>query len=282
MQTEPARTPDTRSPRADVFLLGVVLIALVVAIGSVVEDAGSLPDDAFAVVNGEALPMAQLDTLLQRLETQLGHVPGSAEREEVIARLVDEELLLQQGLALGLARADTRLRSQLIQDVIGQAVSASAATPVDDAALNDFLQRNAGYFRQPGTFGVERYRFDQEVDAETAARGDQAALARGVRDTALPTTLLTESRWRDYLGSSLAARLVSLPAGGIILWRDASGAASVIRLVNRVEGATPGLDDIRPQVEAEYRRRRDEDALRRYVERLRRDAKIITAEGASG
>jgi hypothetical protein len=41
----------------------------------------------------------------------------------------------------------------------------------------------------------------------------------------------------------------------------------------------PGMADIRPQVEAEFRRRRDEKALESYVTRLRRDARIITEGG---
>ena len=246
MQTEPASTPDTRARRADIVLVFVVAVAVMLAIGSVVEDAASLPEGAFASVNGEALPVAQLQGVLQRLGEQLDHRPGAAERAEVVARLVDEELLLQQGLALGLVRADTRLRSQLVQEVIRQAVAESASAPVADADVREFLQRNAGYFRRPDRFVIERLRFASREDAARAAGADAAALARGTRDDTLPATPLSEARWRDHLGSARAARVVALPVGGVV----AESGAALLRLTARVPGEVPDLQDIRPQVEA--------------------------------
>lgn len=278
MQTESSRPRSAGARRADALLVVVVAASIVLATGAVVEDAGTVPAGSFARVNGEALPAAQLDAILSRLGDQAGQPPGDAERREVISRLVDEELLLQQGLALGLVRADTRLRSQLIQEVIRQATAESAASPVEDAELRDFLQRNAGYFRRPDTFRIEGYRFASASHAGRAAEGDAAALASGSRDTTLPETALTEARWRDHLGSSLAARIVSLPEGGLFL----ADGARVFRLAGRSAGGVPGFAEIRPQVEAEFRRRRDEDALRRYVARLREDARIVTQGGDAG
>ena len=87
MQTEPASTPDTRARRADIVLAFVVAVAVMLAIGSVVEDAASLPEGAFASVNGEALPGAQLQSVLLRLGEQLDHPPGAAERAEAEGRI---------------------------------------------------------------------------------------------------------------------------------------------------------------------------------------------------
>lgn len=275
METDPIPAPNVSKRRADILLVAVVAGAVAVAIGGVAEDSGSLAPGSFARVNGESLPVSQLETILARLAEQSGHTPRAAERAEVIARLVDEELLLQQGLALGMVRADTRLRSQLVQEVINQAIAGNAAIPVQDADLRDFLMRNAGYFRQPDTFRIERYGFGSAAAAASAVAGDAAALAEGQRDDALPATALTESRWRDHLGSSLAARLAALPVSSLL----PDGEGHALRLVERIPGRLPDLDSIRPQVEAEFRRRRDEDTLRRYVERLRRDASIVVAEG---
>ena len=54
---------------------------------------------------------------------------------------------------------------------------------------------------------------------------------------------------------------------------------TLLRLAERVPARRPELAEIRPQVEAEFRRRRDEETLRLYVQRLRRDARIVTTEG---
>ena len=274
MNTDPARPRSVSNRCADILLVAVVAGAVAVAIGGVAEDSGSLSAGSFARVNGELLPVSQLETILARLAEQSGRTPGPAERAEVIARLVEEELLLQQGLALGMARADTRLRSQLVQEVINQVIAGNAAIPVQETDLSAFLARNAGYFRQPDTFRIERYSFDSADAAARAIAGEAPALAAGRRDDALPATALTESRWRDHLGSSLAARLTALPVSSLVR----EGEDRALRLVDRIPGRLPDLESIRPQVEAEFRRRRDEETLRRYVERLRRDARIVVAE----
>jgi hypothetical protein len=274
MQTEPHAKPQQRRRAREIFLVLVVGIAVAVALAGVVEDAGTLPEGAFASVNGQALPLEQLDVLLARLGEQLGHTPARAERAEVIARLVDEELLLQQGLALGLARQDSRLRSQLVQEVIRQVVAQSATASVDEVALTEFLAQNAGYFRRPAQYRVERRIFEDRALAQRALQGDAAALVQGVVDVELPGSLLGEARLRDYLGSALAARIAALASGEGVLEPRARGAA-VLRLVTREPAATPVLAEIRTQVESEYRRRRDEAALADYVARLRRDARLV-------
>ena len=274
MQTQPHAQPRKRRRAAEIFLVLVVGIAVAVALAGVVEDAGTLPEGAFASVNGQALPREQLDVLLTRLAEQLGHTPVRAERAEVIARLVDEELLLQQGLALGLARQDSRLRSQLVQEVIRQVVAQSAGEPVDEAALTEFLAQNTGYFGRPAQYRVERRFFEDAALAQRALQGDAAALAQGALDIGLPGSLLGEARLRDYLGSPLAARIAALAPGELVL-EPRSGGAAVLRLAAREAGGTPVLSAIRTQVESEYRRRRDEAVLADYVARLRRDARVV-------
>ena len=282
MESEPPTTRNVVARRADIALVLLVAAAVVLAIAGVAENAGRLPPGAFASVNGQSLPLSQLDSVLARLGDQLGHEPGSAERAEVVARLVDEELLLQQGLVLDMVRADTRLRSQLVQGVISQAISEASAAPVDDDELRRFLASNEGYFRRPDGLRIERYRFSDPAVAARALAGDANALALGERDTTLPSGMLTGSRWRDYLGSTLADRVVSLPVGAVAAEVDTARSSGVLRLVERIAGGVPPLEVIRPQVEAEFRRRRDEEALRRYVERLRSGARIITADAESG
>ena len=70
MQTEPHAKPQQRRRAREIFLVLVVGIAVAVALAGVVEDAGTLPEGAFASVNGQALPLEQLDVLLARLGEQ--------------------------------------------------------------------------------------------------------------------------------------------------------------------------------------------------------------------
>jgi hypothetical protein len=65
MQTEPHAKPQQRRRAREIFLVLVVGIAVAVALAGVVEDAGTLPEGAFASVNGQALPLEQLECSLR-------------------------------------------------------------------------------------------------------------------------------------------------------------------------------------------------------------------------
>lgn len=275
---------DTTPPRSrvpDALLTLLVCGAIALALSGVVDSAASLPPGAAASVNGEPVPRAKLDALLAGLSGQLDQPPGAAERAEVLARLVDEELLLQQGLALGLVRADARLRSQIVQEVIRQAVAEGAAQPVEEAALRAFHARNAGYFRRPTRVLLRCLRFDDAQVAERYAAAPQGQLPPGARtDATLPQGEIAEAKLRDYLGSPLAARVFALAPGAALLEPLPGGGARVFVAVSRIESEAAPFEAVRAQVESEYRRRRDEDALRAYVARLRSEATVLLDAGS--
>jgi hypothetical protein len=271
-------------PRFPESLLAVgVLAALLLAIGGVVEDSAGLPETAVASVNGQLLGRDNLDRLLERLEQQTGRPVGPAERAEVLSRLVDEELLLQQGLQLDIPRAEARLRSLIVQEVIRQAVAGSAALPVDEQALIDFHAANRGYFLRPERLSLRAFLLP---DAEAAARladalaADPQATPAGVtQDPALPAGSVSAAKLADYTGSPLAGRVASLAVGGTLREPLGEGrGVRVLQLLAREPGTDPAFAEIRAQVETEFRRRRDEAALQEYVEGLREAARIVRRE----
>ena len=127
-----------------------------------------------AAVNGRAIGADAFAAQLDAVAAQLKRAPDASERAAILERVIDEELLLQQGLALELPRKDARLRAQLVQEVIRQALAESARSPVTEAELRAFHAAQSGFFRQPATYRV--WRFDCRDAA--AARAQQARLRR--------------------------------------------------------------------------------------------------------
>lgn len=274
----------SRSPLLpESLLVAGVLAALLFAIGGVVEDSADLPETAVASVNGQLLGRENLDRLMARLEQQTGRPVGPAERAEVLSRLVDEELLLQQGLQLDIPRAEARLRSLIVQEVIRQAVAGSAALPVDEQALVDFHAANRDYFRRPERLSLRAFLLP---DAEAATRladalaaDPQAIPADAVPDPALPGGAVSAAKLADYVGSPLAGRVASLAVGGTLREPLGEGrGVRVLQLLAREPGTDPALAEIRAQVETEFRRRRDEAAMQEYVKGLREAARIVRRE----
>jgi hypothetical protein len=260
-----------------------VLVALLFAIGGVVEDSTGLPETAVARVNGQLLMRENLDRLLERLEQQTGRPVGPAERAEVLSRLVDEELLLQQGLQLDIPRAEARIRSLIVQEVIRQAVAGSAVLPVEEQALVDFHASNRTYFRRPERLSVRAFLLpDAEAASHlaSAVTWDPKALLPGaVPDPALPGSAVSEAKLADYIGSPLAGRVASLAVGETLQEPLGEGnGVRVLQLLAREPGTDPAFSAIRAQVETEFRRRRDEAALEEYVKGLREAARILRRE----
>ncbi len=69
-------------------------------------DAGGLPDDVVALVNGTPVRLADYERAVVALASDRREPLEDEDRRYVLDRLVDEELLVQRGLELGFARLD--------------------------------------------------------------------------------------------------------------------------------------------------------------------------------
>ena len=121
---------ESRSTRPRVLLgigaaLGLALAALDLV--GARHDAASLPDGAIAVVDGVPIPTSDYERALAALSADRRSALDDDDRRRVLDRLVDEELLVQKGLDLGLPRRDRRVRSDIVASVV-ESVVAEAAT----------------------------------------------------------------------------------------------------------------------------------------------------------
>jgi len=261
--------------RVDAALLLAVIAAISLALSGVLDGAEALPDDAAATVNDTVIGREELDARVEALARQLEREPGAAERADMLDRVIQEELLLQQALALGLPRHDARVRSQLVQEVIRQAVAESARLPVGDEELRAFHAREAGFFRRAPSFRVRRVDCRDEQAARELQSQPADSLPGGCapEPAAPPDAWLTAAKLADYLGADLAGAVTALAPGQSVL-RPRDGAVSVLTLLALQPARAPAFEEIRPQVDAEFRRRRDEAALAAYVARLREGARV--------
>jgi len=285
---EHTAAPRTARPRGarvvDAALVAAVLAAIALAVAGIARDPAALPAGAVASVNGQGIAAAEFDALLARVAGQLEHPPGAAERAELLARMIDEELLLQRGIALGLPRSEGRLRSLLVQEMIAHALAGVRAQPVGDAELAAFFARNVAYFARPATLRVRRYELPDAAGAEAL----RAALARPrdvdamrawehARSPLPPDAALPPAKLREYLGDALAARIAALQPGQSLVEPLDDGRIGVFVLLARETPDAPVLASIHAEVEAEFRRRRDEQALADYIAGLRDEARILLA-----
>ena len=272
---------------------GVALAATGLVASSVTRGRG-LPPGAVARVNGALVRGDDYARSLDALERDRRAGREPADRRLVLGRLIDEELLVQRGLELGLARQDARVRRDLTAAVIDAVVTEHEEDRPPDAELEAFYRRERDFFARPGRLRVRQLwcRADTAADAPSAEARARAAAASlragedfaGVRArlgdpeiAPLPDALLSPAKLLDHLGPTALRAALELEAGAVSdPVRSATG-YHVLQVIEREAEWVPPREEVADEVVAEYRRRRGERALRAYLDGLRARAEVEIA-----
>jgi hypothetical protein len=216
--------------------------------------------------------------------------PGREEAQHVLERLIDEELLVQRGLELGLAGRDPRLRAELSAAVIGLLVARAEMEALEPAeeALRELYEELREAFREPERFRVVRLRVDgpdQEARAlalaERLRAGEPAERVARDADPAvfeLPEGWVSADTLLEYLGPGTAAAVRAVEAGGVAGPVAASGGWEVVRVIARGGGDVRPFEAVTGEVREALRRRAGEVALRAFLEARRREVEVVVAD----
>ncbi len=276
------------------LILGAALGALLAAAGLSSPGPTALPPGVVALVNGAPIREEDYLSAIDGVDADRREASRDADRAHVLDRLIDEELLVQRGLALDLARQDRRVRADLTQTVIDGVVTQAGETEPSDTELQAFFDAERAFFAGPGRLRVRQVfvRTTAPSDPAALARADQAAqrlrageafaaVQSALGDTPLapvPDAALPPAKLRDYLGPTALRAALELDGAEVSDPIRSGSGYHVLQVVERQPDAVPALADIRPQVLAEVRRRAGEAALRAYLDGLRGDAAVVVRE----
>lgn len=280
-----------RPSRLPLALIAFGTLAGVAAAWLAGSERTALPADAVARVNGVLLRRADYERLLAALASDRREPLGAADRRRVLDRLIEEELLLQHGIEIGLPSTDRRLREDLAAAVAAMVTAESQdARPAADE-LRRFYEEERQRFVRPGPVRVRQVFFRVRDLAEVptaAARAEEAAARLQAGDdfdavrarlgdaepVALPDGWLSAERLYQLLGPTVSRTIHGLPVGGLSEPLRSGTGFHIVQVLDRRPDAAPPLEQIEDQVLAEYRRQAGEKALRAYLDDLRRRAEI--------
>jgi parvulin-like peptidyl-prolyl isomerase len=270
---------------------GLVLASTGLLRGGVGEPA----EGVVAQVNATPILAADFERLVAGLESDTRSVADAATRQRVLDRMIDEELLVQRGLELGLAARDRKVRGDLSSAVIRSVVVEADQREVDEDELRAFFEREIAFFTQPGRLRVDQILFRvrdaslQEAAKQRAQRA-RAALRDGrafsaVRDemgdpviSAIPDALLPATKLREYIGPTALAAALKLDVGEVSGPVRSGVGFHLLRAVEREPSRTPDFAAFEAQIRAEWRRRAGDEALRNYLDELRSRATVVTRQ----
>lgn len=293
-----AGTDARARPLANALLALGAALGIAAAIASLSEVQGGrgwLADDHVAEVNGVPIRLADYLRALGAFASDRRSALTDDDRRHVVDRLIDEELLVQYGVELGLLASDRRVRGDLVSAVLSAQVASVQGFEPTAAEVEAFYAEHGDFFANPGRLRLQVLwvRGEPLRDAEMAmARAAQAAQAwSGGTDLAavreqwgdspvapLPDGYLPPAKVREYLGPAVTSAALALEPGQVSDAIRAGSGAYVVRLIDREERWRPPLAEIEAQVRAEMQRRAGDDAVRATLERLRADGRVIVAE----
>src|SRR5262245_21153430 len=135
-------------------------VGLVLAAGGLLasgRDPGrALPSDAVARVHGVAIRAEDEHRALDAVGADRREAPDATLRRHVLDRLIEEELLVQRGLELGLARVDPRVRRELADAVVAEAVTEGDRGEPTADDLRAFYDAERGFFARGGRLHVRQ------------------------------------------------------------------------------------------------------------------------------
>jgi parvulin-like peptidyl-prolyl isomerase len=242
---------------------GVVLAAAGL-VGSGQGASGGLSRDAVARVNGQSIRTEDYQRLLDALAQDRRDGIDDAQRRLVLDRLIDEELLVQRALELGLVRTDSKIRKDLTSALIDSVVAARDDVPPSDRELQAFYEGQRDFFARPGRLRVRQVWCRAATSAEAPAALQRAQQAAGrlragddfvaVRDALgdpelapLPDALLPATKLGDYLGPTAVRAALSLEAGAVTDPVRSNSGYHVLQVVEQQPGGAPSFDDVKPQ-----------------------------------
>lgn len=269
-------TPDIR------WLIAGALAGLLAAGFGILRQADSgneLPANAVARVNGQIVSRNNYDRALARLGTNSTSVDKAA---WVLQRLVEDELLVQRGLELGMAQSDSAVRNAIIDSLIASVTAEADAASPGDEELQQYLSDNADRFSYTASLSVAAWQTNDDAVAQSFV----AKLRNGSNVTTsdaigpipdLPPGLMPLELLRDYLGPGVAAAAADMPVGSSAVFAR-RGRWLVVQVLEKKSAVVTDLGTIRNRVLLDYRRSLADQTLQDYLDDLRRRADLIVAQ----
>ena len=144
-------------------LIGLAIAACLGALFAVLALTGAIRDNAFddslvAAVNGTGLQLAEYQRAVQLFDSEKRFGVNQADRSLILERMIEEELLVQHGVELGLVRRNQPVRAEVLQSVIVSLTSelqagevASGDVDRQEKARDDRLIEYIGHLRESAT-----------------------------------------------------------------------------------------------------------------------------------
>lgn len=260
----------------------------------------TIPPGYVAMVNGEGILMS--DYIQQTMDTITDTFENAtpAQRAKVLHDMIDEELLVQEGLTLDLPETTTEVRNVMVAAVETQVAQPLLSKPLTDDDLRAYYRAHRSEFLTAGGMNVMDIVLHvggyQNADQSVAqAETDATEAAYQLRSGADPRYIMDHFGFVDsgrmdgteqldfaakiHLGDKLFAIAQTLQEGQVsdpIVMPDG---VHILIMRTRTPESYADFDSSRAKLYTDYRYAQRHQADEKYLRRLRQNAHITILPG---
>ena len=261
-----------------------LIIGILLATFTIVEKNNISDQNWAAKIEDRLIPFERYEMQLEGLANDKRSPLTNEDREYVLERMIEEELLIKRAIDLGMLENNPMARGTIVQQMIKNIISEGSRTEPEEKELIKFFEENIGFFTKANRLRVRQVYFSQ-VDfgdkvLEQAKNAftrlldgenfEQVALSGSNSPLKVPDTLMNLSKVREYIGPSLMREAQLLKPGQFSEPKKVSGGYKIIYLVDREDATQPEYSNIRSSVLSEFSKRRDDQSLRTYLDNLKK------------
>ena len=260
------------------LIIGILLAAL-----AIVEKNNITDQNWVAKIEDQLIPYERYQMQLEGLAKDKRSPLTNRDKEYVLERMIEEELLIKRAIDLGMLENNPMARGTIVQQMIKNIVTEGSRTEPQENELIEFFQENIGFFTKANRLRVRQIYFSKDdfgdevvekakdafVRLNKGENFEEVALSGSKSALKIPDTLINLSKVREYIGPSLMREAQLLKPGYSSAPKKVSGGYKIIYLVDREDAAQPEYSNIRSTVLSEFLKRRDDQSLRKYLDNLK-------------
>ena len=267
------------------YILGLgLVIGIFLATLTIVEKNNISDQNWAAKIEDQLIPFERYEMQLEGLANDKRSPLTKQDKEYVLERMIEEELLIKRAIDLGMLENNPMARGTIVQQMIKNIISEGSRIEPEEKELIEFFEENISFFTKANRLRVRQIYFSQDDFGDRVLREaknaftrllkgetfDQVVLSGSNSALKVPDTLMNLSKVREYIGPSLMREAQLLQPGQFSEPKKVSGGYKIIYLVDREDAAQPKYSNIRSSVLSEFLKRRDDQSLRTYLDNLKK------------
>ena len=266
-----------------ILFIGLILGALMAGF-SVIQKSNIVNYQWAAKIEDTSIPMEKYLVQLEGLAKDKRSPITQSDKEYVLERMIEEELLIKRALDLGMLDNNPMARGTIVQQMIKTIISENQRYEVTEEELKEFFEQNTGFFTKSSRLRIRQIYFSEEDFKELTFEEsykaydlllegksfDEVSKFGSISALKIPNSLMTLTKVREYVGPSIMNIASSLVPGSFTQPIKVSGGYKIIYLLEKELADTPTFNRIKDSVLAEFLKRRDDNSLREYLDNLKK------------